>query len=550
MPTPSFSPALAAPAVARGGAGASAITRRQGQVLCLVLVLGVGLRLFHFVYNRSLFTDELFLNVNLLEKDFWQLATTPLRYEQKAPLGYLWAVRLSTLLLGPREPALRLVPLLSGLVALGGFVPVARHFVRGWGVVVAVGALALGTPAIYHAVEAKQYSTELCATVLALLLYLRYHERPGYPAMLAWGLLGSLLLWFSFSVIFILAGLGLVLALGAARQRRWQRLGQLAMLGGMWMLTFGLIHWLFVSKFQSSGWLPDFFRVRYDAYPDLHHPVAAGKWLMRKSYQVLDRPLGLLLASDSHLLKLGWVSLPVLGVGAAFLWKEHRQRLALLLLPVGLVLLAAAAGQYPFYERFLLFLVPLLLLLLGCGVQALAQRVGRPVAVGTLVALLLPPATNSIRQALNPDLFYNRSYSRQLLLHVAARYQPGDAVYVYWNMQPAYEYYKLAYDLKFTAVEARHAKNQSGSQADYLQHLRPDFTTFAGRPRLWFVYDTNLRDPIGDYVDKPAWYYDARYPPGRVLNDYFAVAARRLGYFHLANYSTTLYALPKAPRQP
>ncbi|TDN39421.1 hypothetical protein A8B98_19465 [Hymenobacter sp. UV11] len=520
-------------------------------MLYLVLALGVLLRLFHFLYNRSFFTDELFLNVNLLEKDFWELATTPLRYEQKAPIGYLWTARLCALLFGPREPALRLLSLLSGLVALGGFVPVARYFVRGWGVVVAVGVLALGSPAIYHAVEAKQYSTELCATVLALLLYLRYHNRPGWPALLAWGLLGSLLLLFSFSVIFVLAGIGLVLAAHAAWQRRWLRLVQYAIPGGMWVLTFGVIYLLFVSKFLSSGWLPDFFRVRYDAYPDLHHPVAAAKWLVHKGYQILDRPLGLLLSSDNHLLKLGWVSLPVLGIGVVFLLKEHRQWLALLLLPVALALLAAAAGQYPFHERFLLFLAPLLLLVLGYGVQVVERRVSSSVAVGTLVTLLLlPPATNSTRQALNPDLFYNRSYSRQLLLHVNAHWQPGDVVYVYWNMQPAYEYYKKAYKLKFDAVAAHHAKNQSSSQADYLRHLQPDFVAFAGKRRLWFIYDTNLRDPTGDYVDKPAWYYDARYPPGRVLNEYFAATTRRLAYFHLDNYSTTLYALPAVPLRP
>ncbi|MBC3542129.1 glycosyltransferase family 39 protein, partial [Rufibacter sp. H-1] len=89
-------------------------------------------------------------------------------YEQKAPLGFLWAERLAVELLGKGEMALRLFPLLCGLAALAAFVPVARHFLRPWAAALAVGLLALASPAVYHAVEAKQYSTELLASVLAL----------------------------------------------------------------------------------------------------------------------------------------------------------------------------------------------------------------------------------------------------------------------------------------------------------------------------------------------------------------------------------------------
>ncbi len=72
----------------------------QRFALYLVLVIGIGFRLFHFFYNRSLFIDELYLNISLIKLNFWELATQALAYEQKAPIGYLWAVKLCVLLFG------------------------------------------------------------------------------------------------------------------------------------------------------------------------------------------------------------------------------------------------------------------------------------------------------------------------------------------------------------------------------------------------------------------------------------------------------------------
>ncbi|MBC3542084.1 hypothetical protein H7U12_20505, partial [Rufibacter sp. H-1] len=57
------------------------------------LAVGAGslLRLFHWADNRALWRDELYLAASLVRRGFWELATGPLAYEQKAPLGFLWA---------------------------------------------------------------------------------------------------------------------------------------------------------------------------------------------------------------------------------------------------------------------------------------------------------------------------------------------------------------------------------------------------------------------------------------------------------------------------
>ncbi|TVT43474.1 hypothetical protein FNT36_05140 [Hymenobacter setariae] len=530
----------------------------QQRLLLMLLGLGFFFRLFHFFHNRSFFIDELFLNVNVIKFNFWQLATEPFAYEQKAPLGYLWASRLCVVLLGKKEQALRLVSLLSGLGSLVVFVPVARYFLRGWGVVLAVGALALAWPVVYHSVEAKQYSTELFATVLALRLYIKYHRQPTLGAQLAWGLGGALLLWFSFSAIFVLAGMGMAICLPALVQRDWKKLASYVVPCGLWVLSFGALYVLFVSKYHKSEWLTFFFNVKYNAYPPITQPVVALRWLAGKIYDLLDHPLGLRLDVDlvnqSPLikfgLKLGWVALPVLALGVYRLARQQGQWLLLFLLPLVLALAASAVSQYPFYERFTLFLAPLIFLVLAYGVQqlghwSLAGVQLRPLVVGLLLAVSL---ANVTRQAVEVNRFYNQSYFREVMLYLNDHVRPGDGVYVYWNMRPAYDYYHDAYDLKYNAVEGSYVKNKSLSQADYLRNLQPDFATLRGKRRLWHVYDANMFDGIGDIVGQPTWYFAPGRKPGGMLNNYFGTLGKRVEHYHPSLKSTleaTLYELPK-----
>jgi len=529
----------------------------QQRLLLVLLALGAGFRLYHFFNNRSFFIDELFLNVNVIKLNFWQLATEPFAYEQKAPLGYLWASRLCVLLLGKKEQALRLVSLLSGLGSLVCFVPVARYFLRGWGVVLAVGALALAWPAVYHSVEAKQYSTELFATVLALLLYVKYQQQPRLGAQLAWGLGGALLLWFSFSAIFVLAGMGMAICLPALVQRDWKKLAGYLIPCSLWLLSFVAIYVLFVSKYHKSEWLTFFFKVKYNAYPTISQPVATLRWLAGKAYDLLDHPLGLRLDADllsysplvKFVLKLGWVALPLLALGVYRLGRQHWQWLLLFSLPLALALAAAAVSQYPFYERFTLFLTPLLLLVLAYGVQQLGHWAPagvplRPLVVGLLLAVSL---ANVTRQAVQPKRFYNQSYYREIMLYLNDHVRPGDGVYVYWNMRPAHDYYHDAYQLSYSAVEGSYVKNKSVSQADYLRNLQPDFGSLRGKNRLWHVYDANLFDGIGDMVGQPAWYFAPRYKPGWLLNNYFSTLGKRIDYYHHTNSTleATLYELPR-----
>ena len=382
--------------------------------LLLYVLLGVGaaLRLFHFFDNRSLWIDEVYVALSLIRMDFGQLARPALLYEQKAPVLFLWLCRAAVAVFGEREMALRLVPLLSGLAGLLLFVPVARALLRPLGAAVAVGALALAPPLIYHSVEIKQYSTELLATVVALWLFVRYRHRPGWVALTAWGLAGAALVWLSYAVIFVLVATAGAVSLSYLRRRNWPQLLRHALPFGLWAVSFGVNYLLFTSKYTESGWLVYWFET-LGAFLPPPTSWAALKWPFYQLYLALDYPLGLLLDRSvlgSALPRLLLRVVP-LGCFVAGLWaflRQDRPLFLLLVFAVVLTMLASGLEKYPFYERLIVFLAPVFLLFIAGGCDYLSQwfarRAGsrRWVGVALVGLLLLPPLLASARQARGP----------------------------------------------------------------------------------------------------------------------------------------------------
>ena len=59
------------------------------------------------------------------------------------------------------------------------------------------------------------------------------------------------------------------------------------------------------------------------------------------------------------------------------------------------------------------------------------------------------------------------------------------------------------------------------------------------------MYDVNNWDPIGTYVNQPTWYHNRAYPPGRLLNEYFAGQGKQVDHYQEKFWATTLYELPR-----
>jgi uncharacterized membrane protein len=123
--------------------------------------------------GRSLWLDEAMLALNIVNRSFFELFK-PLDYDQGAPIGFLMAEKVFNVLFGRNENALRLFPLILGLLSLWLFYLVLKHFVHGTNLVIALALFAFNPHINYSSSDVKQYTLVLFVIITLLLDTISY----------------------------------------------------------------------------------------------------------------------------------------------------------------------------------------------------------------------------------------------------------------------------------------------------------------------------------------------------------------------------------------
>ena len=360
--------------------------RRWWAVALALIAIGVGIRVWRvFFAGLPLRVDEIRVAWNLFERGPAEL-TQPLDYHQAAPIGFLWLVDTTIELLGRDAWVLRLIPLLAGCALLGVLAHVARKTLSPYAAWAVVLLASLSASLILQATDLKQYSMD--ALVGAALLAAAIPAlRPDATARARFvlGAAGALTLVMSHGAFFICAGLGLVLGALALWARDRRAVLQLLALAGLWIAVVGLLYW-FNLRFTvgredlMTYWAPDFAPL----------PTQDGAW---DWYIRIPQRL-------TYACGFAWGVQPVMGalilLGVLEAALRDRRWLAALLVPFGLVLAAAMAGQYPFAGRMIAFLTPFTLLLIGLGCQFILQRLN-PLSHVLILAASLWTITASLK---------------------------------------------------------------------------------------------------------------------------------------------------------
>jgi hypothetical protein len=440
----------------------------------IIVLTGAVLRLLPYLANRSLWIDEASVALNILRRSYAGLIG-PLDYEQRAPVGFLIIEKAATELIGKNEFALRLIPLLAGILSLILFIQVARRFLRPIAALTALGLFAFSTSLVYYASEVKPYSTDVAMALLIVLLTSVVVRRPDDLAPLA-GLagVGILGLLTSFPSVFVMAGCVLVLIPFAWRIGKHRTSMRLMILTGCWVLIF-LVGFLFFTT-HADRHLYDYWRTRSGFMPWPLLSKDTIRWLCHAPFRALDRKtLGL---------RSSWLATLLFCLGCISLWQAHKWELALLLAPVAMTIVAAILQQYPMTGRLILFQLPLYLIIIAEGLDVLWQSMGRlggVVAVTLTLLLFLQPVRAAIASVRHPT---EREELKPVLDFVLANGEKDDIVYVYCMAQPAFDFYNgylSRYKLGEMLIVRGTARTLDSSQYE------ADLGKLRGHPRVWIL---------------------------------------------------------------
>ena len=438
----------------------------------LLILLGAMLRLRQYLTGRSLWADEAMLALNIVGRDFSGMFQ-PLDYDQGAPVGFLLVEKLFNLILGKHELALRLFPLLVGLLSLGLFYLLLQRLTSGAGLLVALALFAFNPRLVYYSSEVKQYILDVAVTIalllLAALVFGASPRKKDYVWLMAAGVVA---LWFSHPALFVLAGIGLTVVGSTIKKQDYSTLRLVAGMGVVWLLTITLLYLLILQDLSQNAYMREYWQGAFLPVP----PGSEPGWFMKALNENIGIQFGIPYAVFLvlFLMLVGWV----------ILW-FHQRGYALTIAGTVLVTgIASAFGLYPVFERMILFLVPIGLLLIGKAfdvIYARLQRYAIPGVLAVLLAgyLLYGPLVTSLQNFLAPKYF---EHIRPTMETLREAWKDGDALYVSNGALPAFRFYAPLYELE-------NAPYESGEREDYKnpQNILSQLDTLKGQPRVWIL---------------------------------------------------------------
>lgn len=412
--------------------------------VCARLGLGIGIlvRVSQYMSNRSLWFDEVALGLNLLDRNYLELLNA-LDHNQAAPPLFLWVEKFALEVLGANEYALRLFPLMGGLLSLVLFYQLTKNVTQGWGRPIAILLFSVQGYIAYFANETKPYSWDVAISLLLFIVLTSLDNlKPNLSKLFTAGILGAFSIWLSFPSIFMMAG---VEGANFLKLQPWSRqslqtfFGRRIPLYTLWLTSFCSLYFGIIRKTLSDTGLAGSWAGRYpNNLWDL-------EWLLDSFGRFFYRPLGFPGPTDG-------IAILAFITGCILLYRTAKHRLLYLSSPFIFSLLAAFLHKYPFRERLILFLTPFALILLAEGIVFwLTRWKKKPRILGIIslimaITLIFMPLGRGLHATIVPNSLHF-DHVRPTIEYIDTHWQSGDKLYVLPGAQLQFEFYNRRFEL-------------------------------------------------------------------------------------------------------
>ncbi|HAZ44624.1 MAG TPA: hypothetical protein DDW76_26915 [Cyanobacteria bacterium UBA11369] len=449
-------------------------------VVWVVIGFGIVVRVAQYVWNRSLWADEAVLALNIVNRSFWELLQ-PLDYDQGAPLGFLMVEKLAVQVFGNNEYALRLFPLICGVVSLFLFYGLAKRFIQGWGITIALALFASLHYLVYYSSEVKQYSSDVAIALFCSLLSLRLlSPKLGIYDVLILSLGGAIAIWFSHPAIFVLVGVGGSCFLLKLVKKEEIKLTNYLAIYSSWIISFIAFYFISIKNLSSDE---DLLTSWQKAFPSFPLDII---WYLDAFGKFFYRPLGFNGPFDG-------LAIIIFVVGCIAYYHRNKRSLLIIVSPILVTFLASAIQKYPFRSRLVLFLTPFVILLIAEGVDYLRRKTKYKFApIASIVILLLLLATPVISASQLMVKPYLRGEIKPVISYVKTNQKPGDILYIYQRGKYQFIYYaeKFGYQKGDYIIGVDDLDKYDGkklSEAEW-QRYKNDLDNLRGNKRVWLLF--------------------------------------------------------------
>jgi len=405
----------------------------QKTISLVILFAGIVIAISQWLFNRSLWLDEAMLANNILDKNFIDLLK-PLDNYQAAPVLFLWVVKLSSLLAGTSELALRTFSLLC--FAFAGIFFLLYLKKRTQNIIVLVFALGLfmfNVFLIRYSSELKQYITDVFFSTLFLFLIQHYTLNKSNRTLLMLTIAGVLGVFFSHIVVILINSTILLFVYDSVKNRQVNKSEILSLL--IWLIAVLCVYFGFINNHPTKK-----FMLSYWANAGAFLPISGSFLEIIEFFKSKFNGIFFQLLPFGQLASKGFILLFILGIFN--LLKEKKWSLVIIYFsPLFIHLILSALKIYPIENRFIMYLLPFFILVIAEGFRLILSisSVSKREVVITIFSLVIPIVL--IKKTFENRVPIKIEEVKELITYYKQHAQNEDKIYVYYSTKPAIDYY-------------------------------------------------------------------------------------------------------------
>jgi hypothetical protein len=429
----------------------------------VVLLVGLYLRFYQYFMGRSLWEDEAHLALNFMTRDFAGILK-PLDYIQAAPPLFLLTTKLFTVLFGFGPKALHALPFVSSVLSLPLFYFIARDLTKNK-VIALISFLifAANLSLIYFSSELKTYGIDVVMLLVMLWLTLTGNTAIVSRRNTLLTIAGSIFILYSNVTFVIMFCIGIYMFMNWIKGRKID-FKQLKVLV-IWAVVFSAYYFLFLFHHPHQS-----AQVGLYAFAFPPRNLFSNEFI---TFLTDKTNIGLLLYVSPA---FNFVYILILIFAVAIISCVKHKRLDILLftmLPLILHFLLSLLHIYPFWYRFLLYLMPGLMLLMALGTFEIVSFIARKThkVAGVIITLIfcgffIWPSLESFPlwfREIKPSLNFINTFPSATKLYITTPYT-------------LYKYSQLNHDVNNNNYEAlqwpiapkQYFESVGATQSDYL----------------------------------------------------------------------------------
>lgn len=310
----------------------------------ILIFISIATSVYLYYMNRGLWIDESRFSFSLVQRNLSNLASTILDYDQSAPIGYLYLVKITTLLLGVNEFTLRIWSFIAYIFVLIFTTLISKKVLHIKYPLVVTSFVASLPFFLGYSHEFKPYMTDAAVFLFFFLLY--YYFDKQKISLIVMCISSAILIWFSSPILFLISATYLYEFICALLKKDKQKVKLFFLLGLVTLISFGIYYVYWLSLVVDADRLAKMWSLkRFPLIPTEFFHFYIIKYII---YDIF--------------IKFGPFRYLVLFFSIAMCFFNvrylHNKYITILYVSFLMLLLASWMDKYPMHDRMCIFLFP------------------------------------------------------------------------------------------------------------------------------------------------------------------------------------------------